>query len=96
MQSFPDLARRLANCVDDVAVDELHLQVGKRRRFLHCCEGGDERWKLVQLDAADAKVLDRAKGLNPVQRPDRHIALAQQVTLPAGWSGEIDAGNVGH
>src|SRR5205809_888288 len=58
VQPFSDLARRLRDGVDDLAIEQLHLQVGERRRFLHTGERGDERWKLAQLYAADGEILD--------------------------------------
>ena len=89
--TFSDLASGLRNRIDDFAVEELHLEIGERRRFFYAGQRGDERRKLTKLDSTDREILDRAQCLDSIQRRRRHVALAKHVTLSTSWSGEIDS-----
>src|SRR3954463_973532 len=95
MQTFPDFSGGLRDRVDYFAVNELHLEIGERRRFLDRGQGCDERGELAQLDARDREVLDRPESLNPVERRCWTFALAEQIVLSAAGSREVDARRVG-
>src|SRR2546423_12013771 len=79
MQSFADLGCRLTNRIDDIAIEQLHLEVGKSGCFLYCGECGDQRSEFAQLDPRDAEVLNCAKGLYPVKRAGRYITLCPPI-----------------
>ena len=91
VQPLSDLGGRLRDGVDDVPVDQLHLEVGEGRCLLHRCKRGDERRKLMQLNAGNAEIFDGAQGLNSVERARRHVTLSEQVALATRRSRQIDA-----
>ena len=91
METFPDLAGRLRDGIDDLSIDESHLQIRQRGGLLHCGEGGNESRELAQLDSGDAEVLHRAQSLDAVESACGYIALAQQVVFPTRRSRQVDA-----
>src|SRR3982750_2990852 len=67
MQSFADLGGCLTNRIDDITLEQFHLEVGESGRFFYSGERGDERWEVAQLDSADGEVLDRTQRLDSVE-----------------------------
>src|SRR5690349_4652549 len=43
VQSFPDLGGRLTDRIDDIAIEQLHLEVGESGSFFYSRECGDQR-----------------------------------------------------
>ncbi len=95
VQSLPDLARGQTDRVHYLAVQEVHIVIGPGRRLLHRGESRDEAGEFAQSNSGDREVFYRPKGLNPIQRGRRDIALSEQVVLPPGRSREIDLRSAG-
>ena len=90
VQPVSDLARRLRNRVDDLAIDEPQLEIGQRGCFFHGGERGDQSREFTKLDARDAEVLHRAQCLDSIESAGGYISLSEQVVLPTRRSRQID------
>ena len=84
MAAGADLLRGAHSDVGNSLVEQAELRVGERRRFLHRRERFDKRRELTQGNAGDGKIFERAERLHAVESVIRHVAIAEQIVLPAG------------